>query len=128
MMQKTEKNKEKAFSLIETSKITLKRLKDIGTLNYPTNSLVDYYTVIHSLCEAITYLKGYKFRGEGAHKELIYYVLKNYKSIQLIQELRTLRNLAQYEGKQIELGYIEINEDEIKETIEYLKKITHNII
>jgi 2C-methyl-D-erythritol 2,4-cyclodiphosphate synthase len=122
MMQKVSKNYEKAFSLFETSKITFTRLKKFNSLEFPKNSLIDYYTVIHSLCEAFASVKGYKFRGEYAHKDLIDFVLKDYKSLKLIQEIRNLRNKANYEGNQISKEYIEINEKEIKETIYYLQK------
>ena len=126
MIQRSKKDEEKTFSLVELSDEILIRLEEIGNDKFPTSTLIDYYTVLHSLCEAVACLRGYKFRGEGAHKELIETVLKNYKSKQLIQELRELRNKAHYEGRKIQIGYIKINEKEIKETIAYLKNIIVN--
>jgi len=46
--------------------------------NYPSNTLIDYYDIIHKLLEAITLKAGVKARGEGAHQELIDYVAKQH--------------------------------------------------
>ncbi len=45
-------------------------------MKYPSNSLIDYYDVIHKLLEVLTISTGIKIKGEGAHQELIDYVAK----------------------------------------------------
>lgn len=86
----------KANSLRESAKITLKKI-DLTRKDFPSDTIVDYYDVIHKLLEAKAYEKGIKFKGEGAHKELINYYSKNL----FLQTLRKLRNNISYEGFQV---------------------------
>ena len=69
-------DKQKARSLKDMADITLKRLKETNIEKYPTNTLADYYSIIRKLMEALTSTEGIKFKGEGAHKELIDYICK----------------------------------------------------
>ena len=72
-------DKQKAESLKKMAEITLRRLEEIDKEKYPSNTLTDYYDVIHKLMEAITVAEGVKIKGEGAHQQLIDYIAKEKK-------------------------------------------------
>lgn len=114
----------KSKSLLESAKITWQRLNESDKTKYPTNTLTDYYDIIHKLLEALTSLEGIKFKGEGAHKELIDYVCYTHKLSELnrlfLQELRDSRNRVSYEGFNVRSSYIETNSRKIEEIIEKL--------
>ena len=114
-------DKQKAKALIEMAKISLKRLNEIDKEKYPTNTLTDYYDIIHKIMEAITYIEGIKIKGEGAHQELIDYICKKQNIEEstriFLQELREYRNRISYEGFMINKEYIKFNIKKIEEII-----------
>ena len=119
-------DKQKAQSLMNIADITLKRLETTDKLAYPSNTLKDYYDIIHSLLEALSLTEGIKIKGEGAHKELIDYICKKQdlpesKRI-FLQEMRDYRNRISYEGFNIDKNYISSNEDIIQKIIKFLSK------
>ena len=125
-------DKQKAKSLKEMAQITLARLKETDIEKYPTNTLTDYYDIIRKLMEALALVKGVKMKGEGAHKEIIDYVCKQYNlgesARQFIQELRDYRNRISYEGFMIKQSYIEANRQKIEQIINQLLKLINRII
>ena len=106
------------------AKITLQRLNDTDIEKYPTNTLNDYYDIIHKLMESITLSKGIKFKGEGAHKELIDHIAKilelEEQTKQFLQQMRDYRNRISYEGFTIHKNYIKLNKNKILEIIKKL--------
>jgi uncharacterized coiled-coil DUF342 family protein len=121
----------KANSLRTMAKITLQRLKETDTNKYPANTLTDYYDSLHKIMDAITSAEGIKFRGDGAHQELIDYICKNYKQSESIriflQELRDYRNRIVYEGFTVTNEYIKINSEKIKTIISTLIQLAEAI-
>lgn len=125
MKLKITPDKQKSKSLIIMANISLQRLKETNKQKYPTNTLNDYYDIIHKLMEAVSLSKGIKFKGEGAHKELIDYISRKYFNEQtkvFLQEMREYRNRIVYEGFQIHQNYISLNERIILKIIEELLK------
>ena len=126
MITKIKPDKQKAESLKTMSQVTLQRLEETDIEKYPSNALKDYYDALHELMEAITLSEGIKFRGDGAHQELIDYISKKYslgESIrQFLQQLRDYRNRISYEGFMINKNYILSNQDKIKQIIKLLEK------
>ena len=126
MITKIKPDKQKAESLKTMSQVTLQRLEETDIEKYPSNALKDYYDALHELMEAITLSEGIKFRGDGAHQELIDYISKKYslgESIrQFLQQLRDYRNRISYEGFMINKHYILSNQDKIKQIIKLLEK------
>ena len=126
MITKIKPDKQKAESLKTMSQVTLQRLEETDIEKYPSNALKDYYDALHELMEAITLSEGIKFRGDGAHQELIDYISKKYslgESIrQFLQQLRDYRNRISYEGFTINKNYILSNQDKIKQIIKLLEK------
>ena len=124
MIIKIRENKEKSKSLMNMAEITLERLNKTNIEEYPTNTLLDYYGIIHQLLEAIAFKWGVKARGEGAHQELIDYVSKKYKLTEqtrrFLQQLRDLRNRISYEGFMVKKDFIKSNKEKIEEIIENL--------
>ncbi|VVB81039.1 Uncharacterised protein [uncultured archaeon] len=122
-------DKAKAKSLLEMAKITLERLKETDKNKYPANTLTDYYDVLHKVMEAITSIEGLKFKGEGAHQELIDHICTAHKqdeSIRIfLQELREYRNRIAYEGFTVTDDYIKTNSDKIETIISTLTVLTN---
>lgn len=127
MITKVRPDQQKAESLKEMAEITLERLKETNIVKYPSNSLIDYYDVIHKLLEVLTISTGIKIKGEGAHQELIDYVAKYYSfdehTRKFLQQMRDYRNRISYEGFMIPRNYILLNEVKIKEIIKKLFEI-----
>lgn len=111
-------DKQKAQSLRYVARITLERLQKTNISEYPTNTLLDYYDILHKLLEAITLTKGIKIKGDGAHQELIDYVCSKYSLSEqermFLQQLREYRNRISYEGFIIKEAYIIKNKEKIE--------------
>ena len=124
MITKVKSDKQKSESLKRMAEITLVRLDTTDIEKYPSNTLLDYYDVIHKLIEALTLRDGVKIKGEGAHQELIDYVAKQKKvdeqTRQFLQQMRDYRNRISYEGFMIHKNYISLNKDKIQTIIKHL--------
>jgi len=126
MKRKISIDKKRAFSLQLMSKTTLERLNSFDKLKYPSNTLDDYYNILHNLMEAISLLDGIKFSGDSAHKELIEWITikMNFplpKKI-FLQNIRNLRNKISYEGFFIKTDFIKNNDKNIMMIIKELNK------
>jgi len=125
MITKITPDLQKAKALIKMAEITLERLEKTNIFGYPSNTLVDYYDIIHKLLEAIALKEGAKAKGEGAHQELIDYVAKQLRldeqTRQFLQQLRDYRNRVSYEGFMIQKDFIAVNQQKIKAIIDELK-------
>lgn|SRR3989338_11019919 len=124
MIARVTADKHKSESLKKMANITLERLDKTDAEEYPSNTLLDYYDIIHSLLEALTLREGIKIKGEGAHQELIDYAAKQ-KDItehmrQFLQEMRDYRNRISYEGFMVNRNYIALNRELIKGIIDSL--------
>ena len=124
MIKKIKPDKQKSESLKKMAEITLERLNNTDIEKYPSNTILDYYDIVHKLMEAITLKEGIKIKGEGAHQELIDYIAKN-KMInehmrQFLQKIRDYRNRISYEGFMVNKSYILLNKEIIRERIEHL--------
>ena len=124
MIIKIKPDKEKAKALKTMADITLERLDKTDMEAYPSNTLVDYYDVIHKLMEALTLKEGIKIKGEGAHKELIDFITQKHKLKEqtrlFLQQMRDYRNRISYEGFMINKNYITAHHEEIKDIIHKL--------
>ena len=128
MLIDTLPNKEKAESIIKMVESTLEMVKGIDHNKFTSNVIKEYYEVIRELISVILLLDGYKTLGEGAHKELIIYLTENYSNfnqqeLNLIEELRKLRNKISYDGFFVDSDYIERNKHYFLEIINKLKQI-----
>lgn len=123
MRNKARIDKEKANSLMDMAQITLERLNSIDKLKYPSNTLTDFYDILHKLMESYSSLKGLKFKGENAHKELIDYICQELFNSQdriFLQEVRQFRNQIAYEGFNIDKNYLERNIKKIEGYIQFI--------
>ncbi len=127
MKLKIEPDKNKVESLKKMAEITLERLNKTNKADYPSNTLIDYYDIMHKILEAISLMEGTKVKGEGAHQELIDYICKKYKleeqKRQFLQQLRDQRNRISYEGFSVNKDYIISNQEFIKNLIDRLFEI-----
>ena len=106
------------------AEVTLERLNRTDMEKYPSNTLLDYYDVIHKLLEALTLRAGIKVKGEGAHQELIDYIAKQNKideqTRQFLQQMREYRNRISYEGFMVHKNYISLNKGKIQRIVSHL--------
>ena len=114
MLIGTTPDKEKSESILKMVETTLEMISETNFKKYPSNVTKEYYEIIRELISVILLLDGYKTFGEGAHKELIDYLTKNcsdftQQELNLIEELRKLRNKVAYDGFFIDKSYIERN-------------------
>jgi len=127
MKTKIAPDKSKANSLLSMAKTTLARLNETDKNKYPANTLTDYYDSLHKIMDAIASAKGIKFRGEGAHQELINHICKtcqqNESTRIFLQELRDYRNRIAYEGFSVTSKYIKANSNRIEKIISVLLQL-----
>jgi hypothetical protein len=127
MIFKITPDMQKAKALGKMAEITRERLEKTDKGSYPSNTLVDYYDILHKMLEGITFLWGFKARGEGAHQELIDFVAKkcNLSEQQrvFLQQLRDYRNRVSYEGFIVQRDFIDTSVEKINELIVKLHKI-----
>ena len=124
MKRKISIDKAKAISLEKMAKTSLERLNSFDKLKYASNTLDDYYDILHKLMESLSSLSGIKFVGNFAHKELIDWV-SDYLNIGeqnklFLQRIRNYRNRISYEGFFIKPNFISQNEQRIVEIINKL--------
>lgn len=109
MITRVQPDKQKSYSLRKMAEITLERLRNTDMERYPSNTLNDYYDVVHKLLETLALFKRTKIKGEGAHQELIEYVAKEYsldeQTRQFLQQMRDYRNRISYGGFMIHRNY-----------------------
>ena len=126
MIIKIKPDSQKSESLKKMAEITLERLNKTDMGKYPSNTLIDYYDVIHKLLEAHTAKEGVKIKGEGAHQEIIDYIAKLQKfdeqTRQFLQLMRDYRNRISYEGFMIHRNYIMLNKEKITSIISKLSE------
>jgi hypothetical protein len=118
MRKKVRINFEKASSLLMMAKISLERLNSFDKMKYPSNTLNDYYDILHKLMDGFAISKGVKFVGENAHKELINYICGELFTLQdkeFLQRIRQFRNQIAYEGFNINEDFLRRNMKRIEE-------------
>ncbi len=132
MKRRITSDRKRARSLLKMAKISLERLNSFDKLKYPSNTLDDYYDIIHQLMEAISLGKGVKFIGDYSHKELIDWVSNELKfsssEKEFIQSLRNYRNKISYEGFFVKPDFIKRNDRKINNAIKMLKLYLEDLI
>jgi hypothetical protein len=125
---KTNPDKIKVQSILKMVDKTLLMINSIDYNVFPSNVLQQYYDVLRELMTIIMLLDGFKTKGEGAHKEIIEYIGKNYSSvtqgqIMFLDELRVLRNRISYDGFFIESDFVIRKNEDIIELVRLFKEI-----
>ena len=127
MLHKIFPDKEKAKSILNMALEREKYISDVNCIKFTTIVAENYYEIIKELATAILLLEGVKAIGEDAHKEVID-SLKKYanfsdEELSILQDLRLKRNKSMYEGKQINVSYLQNNKNFLLKIIDKLKKI-----
>jgi len=121
-------DREQAKALKKLAEVTLERLKKTNMEEYPTNTLIDFYDIIHNLMEAITLKEGVKAKGDGAHQELIEYLAHqgeiNEQTRAFLQQMREYRNNISYEGFMVPKTYIVSNKEKVSTLIKHLFELS----
>ncbi len=117
-------DKNRAESLRKMAKISLERLNSFDKTKYPSNTLDDYYDILHQLMESISLLNSFKFSGNYAHEELIDWICKELKFSHqdktFLQIIRNYQNKISYEGFFIKPNFIKQKDNKILEIIRKL--------
>ncbi|MBU0535787.1 MAG: hypothetical protein KKE20_02395 [Nanoarchaeota archaeon] len=130
MIIKVTPDKEKAKSMLKLIRSRKEFASSIDSMRFPTNAAESHYEIIKELAAAILLLEGLKAVGEYAHKEMIEWLSK-YKEVEgweirLMNDLRIKRNKSSYEGKEIDISYMENKKDQIALIIEKLENLLVN--
>lgn len=116
----------KAKALRKMALELLERLSNLSLIDFPSPNLSDYYDAIHMLIDSILTSKGIKFKGDGAHYELIEEACKQKIISQgestFLQQIRNMRNKYKYEGFSVSIDFVERNEEKILKIVEKLEK------
>lgn len=120
-------DKERVKSIVGMVDLIEKRINATKGKEFSTLLLGDYYEIVKELTTAVLNLDGYKTLS---HKALFDYLKNNYDNftlseLELMEELRKLRNKVVYEGFFIKPAYLERNETVIKNIISKLKSIVN---
>ncbi|HLC55142.1 MAG TPA: hypothetical protein VJJ75_01260, partial [Candidatus Nanoarchaeia archaeon] len=118
-----------ARSILRMVESTLEMVKGIDKSQFPSQVTKDYYDIIRELMSILLLLDGWKTQGEGAHRNIIRYIEKVYKSeltrfeISVIDELREIRNQVAYDGFFVKESYLDGRLKNILMIIERLQNI-----
>ncbi len=113
---KIQPDKERARSLIKLAKLRYNVIKTFNEEKESSLIAEGYYEVAKEIVTAILFADGYKTLS---HKDLIEYLSLNYKGnftsldINLLDQLRRLRNNIVYYGIFIDPSYIKRNKEHI---------------
>ncbi len=125
-MKKIPTDNIRAKSLFKTSYQAVEAAKDIQVKEEKANSILrELYEGIHQYCEAIGYLKGYKFQS---HEEITIFlrdILKEPIIADKFDRYRKLRNGINYYGESVSLETTKEALQEIPILIKKLDKYTN---
>lgn len=126
-MIRIKQDKERARSILGMIDEREKVVKKLDEIGFSTIIAENYYEIIKELCTAIALTEGFKFVGDNSHKELIEFMKKNKEitegDVSIMDDLRIRRNKSSYEGRKIEIVYLENNKESLLEIIGKLKKV-----
>lgn len=123
LVKKTAENKAISSSLVKLANI---RLEDIGKFSSTTLKVESYYEVIKELITALLAADGYK---SYSHECLICYIHDKFShkftgmQIELIDQLRVIRNDIAYRGAFVDDDFLHRNENDILLIINTLKDL-----
>jgi len=133
MLIKVTPDIEKCRSILKMIDITLEMINEINISKYSSNVVKEYYNIIREAMSIILLIDGYKTYGEYAHKDLIDFLKLNYKQfvdfeINLINNLRIIRNKISYDGFFVKKDFIFENQAHIQKIINKLRKLINQKI
>ena len=116
----------RAKSLLKSADDTLLTVKEILLKEHNYKSIIrELYEAMRQYCEAIGYLKGYKFLS---HESITYFLdeILHENSISIIfDRYRKIRNGINYYGRDVSLETVEKALTEIPVTIKKLQKYSY---
>ncbi|MFT4313377.1 MAG: hypothetical protein ACMXYA_03130 [Candidatus Woesearchaeota archaeon] len=122
MREYIEPDKNKAKSLFKMADELLRRVELISFEEFPAPNLSDYYDIIHMFLDGLLLCRGLKFKGEGAHYELIegakQETIITESEAQFLQQIRNIRNKHKYEGFSVSVDFAKRNKEKIKKIID----------
>jgi hypothetical protein len=117
-------DKEKARSIRKIIKDRRKFVSTYGLKIYPTVICENYYEIIKELAVAIFLIKGKKFIGQYAHKELFEELSISFgfndSLIYFLNDFRTRRNGSRYYGQPFDKSFLD---NHLSKILEIIKKL-----
>ena len=128
MLIKPTPDQNKISSLLKMVDVTLEMIQTLDSQKFASLIVKDYYEVIRELTTVLLLQEGYKTVGEGSHKELLDYLIKEHtvfslQETHLIKELRVIRNKIAYDGFFVKADFLELNKTRIIGIIKKLREI-----
>jgi len=123
LIRKIDKNPERARSLLKFAGVRLNSICKLDNEKETPLIVEGYYEAMKELITGLMAVEGFK---TTSHEALVVFLKKNCKDfddyeINLIDELRKLRNKICYEGYLVEEHYLKRNRLEIRNIIKKLK-------
>ncbi|HLC70443.1 MAG TPA: hypothetical protein VJI32_00415 [Candidatus Nanoarchaeia archaeon] len=126
-VKKVPLDKIRAKSLLKSSEDALLAVKEISLKEHNYASILrELYESLHQYCEAIGYLKGYKFASHEVITSFLADILKENDLALHFDRYRKLRNGINYYGKSISKETVEKAQMEIPSFIQKLSKHVPN--
>ena len=118
-------DKEMVKSILAMAEIRESRIQETDLSKFASLLVEDYYEVIKELATAVMNLDGYK---TTSHKTLFFWLKKSYtdftdEEMQILDNLRIMRNDVVYEGFFVKTQYLERKLEIITKVISKLKSI-----
>ena len=118
-------NKERAKSLIETSKERINLIKEINEKNC-NFVFEDYYTSVLELLQALVSLKGYKITNHLCLGFYLRDILKKESLYLIFDDIRYKRNSLTYYGRRMDFETAKHSIEKCKKVVEDLMKEMRN--
>lgn len=124
-IRKVEIDPSRINSLLKTSKLRLKDIKERNVTDENVSFVIEgYYEIIKELLIALLLSHGYRSKN---HQCLISFFYKSYSKYEpeafLISQLSLFRNRLNYYGELIDFGFYEKNKKEFNNIIDLLIKL-----
>lgn len=119
-------DRQRAQSIFKMAKTSLEMVESLDAEKFSSHIVKEYYEILRELLSILLLLDGYKTYGQGAHKNIIVYVAKNYSSlfseyyIYFIDELRILRNKITYDGYFVPYDFVRRKKGDIQALVRML--------
>ena len=130
MIIKVKVDVKKVESILEMVCLREKSLSCLNLKKFSTLIVETYCEIIKELSSALILLNGFKSVGENAHKDLVDFLANckdfSEEEIFFIHDLRIKRNRSFYEGRMVDVFYLEVKQEKINEIIKKLKLLINN--
>ncbi len=117
---------EKATSIMKSVNERIEFVERFNEIDFTSVICENYYEIIKEISSAIFLIKGIKFVGEFAHKELLDEICKllglDDEKFAFLDDLRKRRNGSLYYGEKFDNSYLKMNKKKLDDLVNKLKR------